>query len=854
MKVQRTLQISVAALIAIGCWLFLLGHPGRMLPMLAVLAAAVSLLVTDMGRWVRLPRLLGNLLALAAAVYSLSSFFDSNNYGQLLAIADLLVWLQILLLFQEKNDRVYGELMVLSLLLVVVAAALEQRLAFGLLLGPYVAVGITAMCALFVYRETARFASDRPTVPRRALAFASGTGSGARWINWLFRGAAINGSRVVASTPLAGGPDSSRGRAPSPCGGPPEVSFARRREWLTAPLAGRVLWQQVLGLWLASVVFALAVFYATPRPSDSPWFGAGGRRARVGFSPQVSFTQFRRVAQTNEPVMRVTFVDVETGEPYTVFGEPYFRGGVLTEYRSEQKTWRASGDRRNQSGRPLVYAASESVVRQKVVLRTRGQALLFAVFPAYANEQTPPLSYETLSGRLWPVVAEESDSALPYQYELDTTAFRDGIQSSAVPLDDALDGSREGRLSESVLGELTKYESEEFANLRRIAAEVIADSGVDRDDPVAVARALEVHFHNRDLYKYSLDLGIVSRKNDLDPIEDFVANHRTGHCEYFASALVLMLRSQGIPARLVNGYLGGDYNTVGHYWQVRQRDAHAWVEAYIEPDRAADLLGDAAPPGIAAWLRLDPTPSEAAREAREDENSLWTRAGHALDYAELLWNDYVMGLNSNRQQSEIYSPLADGAARAVAGIFDAEAWNERVARVAQWFGIDPASARLASWWNWRVLALVAVSCLALIGLWRFARRKRSGKRSDRATRRGQRRSHASHVDYYRRLTALLARNGMRRATGQTPREFAHEVAARIAKASHLVLADAAAAKRSTDEHDIAERIPVDIVEVYYGERYGGRPAAARDREAIEAALDRLQRALEGSLLAAKARR
>jgi len=842
---QRILQVSVAALVALGCMLMLLGHPGRMLPVLAIVAAAVSLLVTDVARWIRVPRLLGNLLALAAAVYSLSRFFDSDNYNQLLAIADLLVWLQIMLLFQEKNDRVYGELMVLSLLLVVVAAALEQRLTFGVLLGPYVAVGITALCAFFAHRETARFAVENRRAQRSTANADPSAAPFARWIHRLLGGGTTLRSQGASTNSPQGWSELARSRSRSPCGGPPEVYFAKRLEWLTAPLVGRKLLQQVAGLWVASVVFALAVFYVMPRATDSAWYGPGGGQGRVGFLPQVSFTDFRRVEQSDEPVMRVTFFDGSAREPhtmfdrpYTVFDEPYFRGGVLTKYSTEDRTWNTpetSRLRRVPIGRPLTAADSETVVRQEVVLNSRSVALLFAVFPAYANDDTPPVWYEPSSGRLVPTVNEQTISAGPYRYALDTTAFRGGLQSSAVPLDDALDASHDGRLDEAEKERLKYLEREHFPDLCRIAEEEIARGGIDSSDPVAVARTLEAHFHNRDRYTYSLDLAIVPRQPNVDPIEDFVAHHHTGHCEYFASALVLMLRSQGIPARLVVGYLGGDYNTVGHYWQVRQRDAHAWVEAYIEPQRAASLLGSDAPPNTGAWLRLDPTPTEVIGDPHAADESLWTRAGHALDYAELLWNDYVMRLNSSRQQNDIYSPLADAAT--AFGFFHSDAWKQGIAWATSWFGLE-------------VLLAAALCCLALVGLWRLARTRRSGGRHQGAARKAERRREPPRIDYYRRLTALLARYGMRRETRQTPREFARAVAAQIESASPATAMESVSAVKPIG----AERIPADIVEMYYGERYGGRPATPRHRDEMEAALDRLDRELEVSTLSAKARR
>ena len=70
----------------------------------------------------------------------------------------------------------------------------------------------------------------------------------------------------------------------------------------------------------------------------------------------------------------------------------------------------------------------------------------------------------------------------------------------------------------------------------------------------------------------------------LDPVEDFLVKRKKGHCEYFASALALLLRSIDIPARMVNGFKGGDWNNLTQSMNVRQKHAHSWVEAYVGRD------------------------------------------------------------------------------------------------------------------------------------------------------------------------------------------------------------------------------------------------------------------------------
>ena len=148
--------------------------------------------------------------------------------------------------------------------------------------------------------------------------------------------------------------------------------------------------------------------------------------------------------------------------------------------------------------------------------------------------------------------------------------------------------------------------------------------------------------------KFGYSLTIESRNPKLDPIVDFLTENPQGNCEYFSSALTLMLRSVGIRSRMIIGYQGSEWNPLGGYYQIRQQDAHSWTEAYVPPGELKDM-----PSG--AWLRLDPTPGRM--QIDEQESSWWiTRVYQQMrNYTEFLWANYVIRLDSRRQREEIYS-------------------------------------------------------------------------------------------------------------------------------------------------------------------------------------------------------
>jgi len=134
MKVERLLQVTLAALSLLGTFLLGLGENDSIIPLLMLVAAPTAVVFTDSLGWLWLNRPLANVAALGAVGYTLVDFFRNGTPNQLLAIANLLLYLQLVLLFQEKNLRVYWQLLVLSLLEVVVAAAMNLSFHFGVLL------------------------------------------------------------------------------------------------------------------------------------------------------------------------------------------------------------------------------------------------------------------------------------------------------------------------------------------------------------------------------------------------------------------------------------------------------------------------------------------------------------------------------------------------------------------------------------------------------------------------------------------------------------------------------------------------------------------------------------------------
>ncbi|MHB8951567.1 MAG: transglutaminase TgpA family protein [Pirellulaceae bacterium] len=790
------MSVVIGVMASFSTSLLGMGQRDLLLPLLTILAAVTSIVFTDMFRWIHLHHVLANVAMVLAAIFSLNDFLGSNSHEQLQAIARLLTYVQIVLLFQQKSVRIYGQLMMFSLLQVVVAALLNASLEFGLLLVVYMILAVSGIALFFVFREVERLGTVTPN--RRRL------------IRW-------GAEPVDGSLTAAGHPAPTFEMVDSP-----------------AVLRGGVLGRRVVFPWLGLVavmlVFAVVFFYTTPRTGGSNWEGRGGLRSVVGFSPEVSFEEMGRLLSSQALVMRVSFADAKSGAHYTLLGEPYFRGTALTKYLTADGygQWRQEVESVETGGLALQASPeTRELVRQDVLLEPTGSPQLFSMFPVYALGTTPEsLRLGPRTSRLFRAGYSRRELRTEFRYRVATTALHFGTQYPVAPEPNRL-ATLQARLQmERMKMRLRFLDSrEQFPQLIALASQIVNDRA-PQGNVYEKAQALEAHFREVGRYTYCIDFHEINswRNFELDPLEDFVSNHRQGHCEYFASALTLMLRSQGIPARMVIGYKGGEFNYIGNYFSVRQADAHAWVEAYLKPEEipAGAMCPEERHAG-GGWLRLDPTPGTELVGPLE-EHDLFDRVTKSFDYARWLWNDYVLRL-SRGQQDSILRPLALDRPLPLADLARADAWRELVHRISR-AGVTDAS-RIAL--NWRHAVGVLITCLIACGLyklvpyvWPFLARAVPPRRSARP---GVRRR---SVAFYQRLESILAMVGLQRGPGQTQREFARLAAQRLG---------------GTADDASAVAILETVVQAFYQVRFGHAMFDAQQEADIHAQLEQLLRLL-----------
>jgi transglutaminase-like putative cysteine protease len=420
-------------------------------------------------------------------------------------------------------------------------------------------------------------------------------------------------------------------------------------------------------------LFTTVLFLTSPR-HVKPWFSPITYKvSSTSLRKEVELNDTGKVKSTSRRIFEAKFyLQGAKGTNYIPLGElPYFRGIALSNLSmSNGKTrWNAAYERVS----PSTYQSIKTVKRigaprfavMKVRLDKTAEPILYSLMPA-GNSDNPwsKLRFcHEISAFTRSRENEQIDFA-QFDYEFVVPLTSRNIPARAWPyIANTLTYSTSPMEKDPAQKRwLTRIDRKYYPTLvgiaDRIAAKVRSEGGGRGD----LVREIENHFLDVTNYSYTLDYTDVERNDDIDPNEDFVANFKTGHCEAFASAMTLMLRSQGIPARMVTGFHGGQFVERKQAYVVNGRHGHAWVEVYLrnEDCKEAGLESWEYNEG-GAWLRADPTPPQNI----EDDS---IGAEGAIDLARTVWQDYVLGMESGKQ-SEDQDSMSNSLARFFGG------WN-----------------------------------------------------------------------------------------------------------------------------------------------------------------------------------
>ena len=275
------------------------------------------------------------------------------------------------------------------------------------------------------------------------------------------------------------------------------------------------------------------------------------------------------------------------------------------------------------------------------------------------------------------------------------------------------------------------------SEVRELTERIINEAGAD--SPYEAAQAVAEHLRRN--YKYTLN----PRRNrpDIDPVVEFLFETKRGHCELFASAMAVMLRTVGIGARVVAGYRGGEWNDYGKFYIVRRKNAHCWVEVFLDDD--VDISNGSK----VGWVPLDPTPPYV-----QPPKGTFSFLSDIIAYIRLRWLNYVIFYDASKWQKVV----GGMARRGRKTLQEASRWWRSVKD----FFKSVASGRVMP--IVALLVLVTGFVLVMRLLWR-----KGG--SERRRKERRRRAPPPAILFYRRMLALAEKHGLRRPPSRTPYEL-----------------------------------------------------------------------------------
>ncbi len=516
---------------------------------------------------------------------------------------------------------------------------------------------------------------------------------------------------------------------------------------ITPPFAGhsaqerrmsRALSLAALSMALGAIILGTALFFIFPRFTAGYLSRAGMQPSLMtGFSDDVELGQIGTIKKNSELVMRV-----KTGQPV---GDPMlrWRGIALTNF--DGKRWSNPGH--------LSETVAPNAADGWIYFGKPGQLadrsfkkLQFTVFlqPIASDAIFVPGHILALQGNFSGEGSKDSylrrDSTDSLHVPFQNFAALRYVGISRLP---ALNVSRlrvaSSDYSSEVRGEYLQLPAPLDPRIPELAKQITSRAETVYDK----AAAIESFLRNR--YGYTLNL---TGKPGDDPLAHFLFVTRAGHCEYFATAMAILVRTLGIPSREVNGFLPGEYNNLAGDYIVRASDAHSWVEVYF-PDNG--------------WVTFDPTPSAPS------ESGLLTRLGQYVDWLQLSWTEWVINYDFAHQVQ-----LAQNAQHSSRNWREsARAWFDRLQRENR--------QRLRLWQD-RHAAFGLLLPGAILLLLAALRYNLLGKLSARLRLRWQLRSRESSranplmaSRLYAELLRLLERRGFARRPSQTALEFASSI-------------------------------------------------------------------------------
>jgi transglutaminase-like putative cysteine protease len=739
---------------------------------------AVALILTNAwlihrGQFKPIPRALAFASAFACFIYAFLQV-RGHEGTPILAIGQFLVLLQVVKIWEQRANRDYAQLLVLSLLLMVAAAISTGSLLFGILFIVYLFLSLYS-CLLFHLKVE----TDQ--------AKAALSPAGERWGDTALK----QDQRFLSKS-------------------------MRRLTGLVAVYA---------------LVAAVLVFLLFPRGTGAGMFGEfrwKPQPAMTGFSEQVNFNQVARITENDEQVGTIKIWN--GAQPQLFRGalmlrgvtHDYYNGTDDTEHAAFQwghtprsmefrghrwslmgddssGTWSLPGSLADTDRSTAGDHSKPPRYREEIELSPTGTPTLFSlpgVISVRLDDSGHRLAaeYNTLDQ----TIRASATPQLPIKYEVMATDSLDSVTPR--------EGSRERWPMEPSHSHIDPSIAEyarrtdvvgDLAARRAQLAAARPDKGLFYVSPLDEQIAEKIESYLQHHFTYTLDLTNENRVPGRDPMVGFLYDFKKGHCEYFAGAMTLMCQSLGIHARLVVGFKCDDYNDFGHFYTIRQNQAHAWVEVLTTN----------------GWETFDPTSGD---QANARLLSVWEKTKHFFDFMEYTWQNSVIAYNSENRDNLIQAvdtrlnQTASRSANNFSGI------TEKLAIARDWLASEVVGP---------LVGLLTLGIFAAFGWFFFERWKlrRKAKRigikdlppSDQAKLLRQ-------LGFYDDLLLLLEKHHIVRPAHLTPMEFSSTLSFLPGDAYHTV-------RRLTH--------------LFYKIRYGSAELDDGQRKRLATVIDRLSRSI-----------
>jgi hypothetical protein len=531
---------------------------------------------------------------------------------------------------------------------------------------------------------------------------------------------------------------------------------------------------------MAIIVVSAALFFVLPRFSAGYLSGYAPHSDMVtGFSDHVSLGAIGRIQQTDSVVMHVQM----DGHPPA---DLKWRGVTLNVFDGQNWKYAAQGE--NSEPEALTEASGRFQLRKQQLQRGNLSSLPQGEFHLlhYRVIMEPigtdviflaPVAVD-LGGRFREIGIDESGAVS----NMDRSRMIESYEAMSLMVEPSparlrsKPGERQPPISPLYLD--TRYMD---PRIQQLAEQITTGAQNDYDKALAVEKYLSEH------YSYTLQLPSQTPK---DPLANFLFERKQGHCEYFASSMALMLRTLGIPSRLVNGFRNGEFNDITGNYIVRAKNAHTWVEAYM--------------PSV-GWTSFDPTPAEAAPTI-----TTLSRMRLYMDAAQEFWREWVINYDFGHQRELTMSTVS----MAQRSAFDLRRWvrKQYLSALKITRRVNSEMANHPS--KWVVVAVflagfvfIAWNSRRIVRVWNL---RAIAKRPSKAPQ-------VAATIWYSRMLKWVAKRGYSKAATQTAEEFARGIDEPVLRNSVKAFTERYERARFGDSAEDAEQLP-ELFEEIAGKR------------------------------------